>query len=98
MGSTMTDNDEYLDVLCAFINIQDYLGRVSVDALRTSRTREELGITSLAVIMLVANYMQASGVSHMEFNPDWVGKLDYVEGIVAVFREIDQEKDLLSAK
>jgi len=44
------------------------------------------------VIMLVANYMEANDVSTAAFNPDWISRLDYVEGIVSVFREIDDEK------
>lgn len=84
----MKDAEHYIATVCDFINTQDYLDNISIDALRGANSTVNLGITSLGVIMLVANYLESNGVSQ-EFNPDWVGKLDSVEGIVSVFREID---------
>lgn len=53
----------------------------------------ELGITSLGIIMLVANYMEANGVPNAEFNPDWINDLETVDGILSVMRAIDLEKE-----
>jgi len=87
----MTDTEGYAE-LCAFMKTQDYLGPIELDALKGAKKRDELGITSLGVIMLVANYMESIGVSNGEFNPDWIERLDDVAGIVSVLREIDREK------
>ncbi|MCY1079425.1 hypothetical protein [Archangium lansingense] len=89
------ETEAYEDRLSTFLKTQDYLGNIDLDAFRSARMRAELGITSLAVIMLVVNYMEANGMSNAEFNPDWVSRLDYIEGILSVFREIDLEKTKL---
>jgi hypothetical protein len=88
----MADAELYMTHLYAFLKTQDYLGNIGIDALKAARKREELGISSLAVIMLVVNYMEANGVPNAEFNPDWINRLDDVDGIVSVFRQIDREK------
>jgi hypothetical protein len=88
----MTQTEDYIPSLCAFLKTQDFLDDIDIDAVRAARSREDLGITSLGVIMLVANYMEAHGVANAEFNPDWITKLDSIDGIIAVFREIDHDK------
>jgi hypothetical protein len=87
----MKDTEHYMATICDFINTQGHLESISIDALRGANSTAELGITSLGAILLVANYLESNGVSQ-EFNPDWVTKLDSVEGIVSVFREIDLGK------
>ncbi len=82
---------EGIQELCRFINAQDHLANVRLEDLEGASRREQLGITSLGVIMLVANYMEAHGVSHAGFNPDWVNKLDSIEGIISVFRDIRRD-------
>jgi hypothetical protein len=75
--------------LCSFINGQTYLRDISIEALRAARSREELGITSLEVILLVSNYMQSAGLAESCFKPEWVMALDDLPGIIRVFKEID---------
>lgn len=66
-------------------------GRVDdVQVLRAQR-RTDLGITSLEVIMLVANYMSLRAVDTGGFKPEWVTQLDDIAGIVLVMREIDRQ-------
>ena len=86
----MTDHD-YLRY-CTFLRTQDHLHSIALDTLKSARKREELGISSLGVIMLVANYLASHGVPDAEFNPDWVPRLDDVAGILSVLREIDDQK------
>jgi hypothetical protein len=71
------------------MNSQDFIDSVTVDALSTAKTRNDLGISSLSVILLVANYMDSAGLAGDDFNPEWIEKLDVVDGIVSIFREID---------
>jgi hypothetical protein len=89
----MEEREEYLTKLCAFLKTQDYVqSEIGIEALRAARRRDEIGITSLGVIMLVANYMEQSGIPNVEFNPDWIEHFDYVDGIVSTLREIDLAK------
>jgi acyl carrier protein len=87
----MPDDEAYLSRIRDFMNGQDYLQPLDVDSITLVKRREELGITSLAVIMLVANYMEKNGVSGSDFKPEWVSRLDEIAGIISVFREIDAE-------
>jgi hypothetical protein len=84
----MADAEHYMVAVCDFINTQEYLNNISIDTLREANSRTEIGITSLEVIMLVVNYLEARGF-YQEFNPDWVSSLDSIQGIISVFREID---------
>jgi len=84
----MSDH-EYLGKLTELISSQDYLKDVPLDAVGLSSTRDELGITSLSVIMLVANYMERVGGADQAFDPDWVHRLNDVGGIIQVMRLID---------
>ena len=89
----MDEREAYLAKLCAFLKTQDYVqNEIGIETLRAASRRDEIGITSLGVIMLVANYMEQSGIPNAEFNPDWIEHFDYVDGIVSALREIDLEK------
>jgi hypothetical protein len=84
----MLEQQDYLAKLKDFIGRQDYLKNVQTDSLSAGSKRSDLGITSLDVIMIVANYMESSG-GNGTFHPDWISKLDDVGGIIEVLREID---------
>lgn len=84
----MIAHEDYVR-FCSFLGTQEHLERIELDALKAASTRDQLGITSLGVILLIANYMEASGVPNDDFDPDWIGRLDDVEGIFSVLREID---------
>lgn len=83
------DHDAYLSRICEFINSQPYLEAISTDAFKKARHTQELGISSLSAIALVASYMTNSGLSDSDLNPEWVPSLSEVGGVVSVFREID---------
>lgn len=86
--------DDYRMKLHAFLKTQDYMpNEIGLEPLRTACKRDELGITSLGIIMLVANYMEANGVPNAEFNPDWINDFETVDGILSVMRAIDLEKE-----
>jgi hypothetical protein len=74
----------------AFLVGQGFGDRVDGAAARAARGRNDLGITSLEIIMLIANYMSARGVDTDGFQPEWVSRLDDVEGIVWVMAQIDR--------
>jgi hypothetical protein len=88
----MTETEDYVGSLRPFLESQPCLRGIGIDALRRARTREELGITSLGVISLVVAYLDVNDVPTDEFDADWITRLDDVEGILSVFREIDLRK------
>ena len=86
--------EDYAIKLHAFLRTQDFVPQeIELDTVRTARKRDELGITSLGIIMLVANYMEAQGVPNAEFNPDWINDFETVDGILSVMRAIDLENE-----
>jgi hypothetical protein len=89
MDDTRTDHDAYLSKIADFIGSQSYLQAVGADMLKRSSMTQELGITSLGAIALIASYMNSRGLSDSDLNPEWVPSLYKVDGLVAVFREID---------
>ncbi|HEY6925399.1 MAG TPA: hypothetical protein VI653_18120 [Steroidobacteraceae bacterium] len=89
MNETRPEQDAYLAKVCDFINSQSYLEPVSTEALKGSRKTQDLGITSLSAIALVASYLTSRGLKDSDLNPEWVPALYQVDGIVSVFREID---------
>ncbi|MET0498193.1 MAG: hypothetical protein ABW106_08005 [Steroidobacteraceae bacterium] len=89
MDHTRPDRDAYLSKIADFIGSQPYVPAVGIDALKRSSLTQELGITSLGAIALVASYINSRGLSDSDLNPEWVPSLYEVDGLVAVFREID---------
>jgi hypothetical protein len=55
-----------------------------------SKTRAELGISSLNMIILIANYVEEKTGGSLSLEPEWVPLLDEVEGILSVISEIDR--------
>lgn len=86
----MDDTDEYLRTFVDFATSQNMLAGVGADDVTPSTRRDELGISSLNIILLVANYMKERGVAGLTFRPEWVAKLEDVAGIIEVLRDVDQ--------
>jgi hypothetical protein len=78
----------------AFVDEQGMGGRVDAAQAQGARRRDDLGITSLEIIMLIANYMSLRGADTAGFKPEWVTQLDDVAGIVLVMAEIDRQVGL----
>lgn len=75
------------EILCAQYNMRT----LQLDTLRAARKCEEIGLTSLGTIMLVATYLEARGLPDAMFDPDWISDFDTVDGILLVLRIIDQK-------
>lgn len=82
--------DERIRKFIDFVRAQDLELDLTYDDVVQSQTRAELGISSLSMLILVASYIEASG-SQMALDPEWVPMLDDVDGILAVFSQIDGE-------
>jgi hypothetical protein len=86
MPPELPDSPEYLAKLARFLTGQG-LTHLEAGALSMTRTRTDLGIASLQVILLMVHYSEAAG--DVIFRPEWVSRLEDVAGIVSVMREID---------
>jgi hypothetical protein len=84
------DPDGYLHKLVDFLHTQSVGQGLTYDDVAGTSRREELGISSLDIILVVSNYLNAHAGGKIAFQPEWVFKLDDVDGIVSVLREIDQ--------
>lgn len=89
MSDTHLSEEVNLSQLCDFLNRQEYIGAIDIDALRAAGSVSEIGITSLGAIALTATYIRDRGLRDADFNPEWVPRLADVAGIVSVFAEID---------
>ncbi len=84
------DSERYVQKFVDFVATQDFVEKVDFDNVVRARHRDELGISSLNIILLVANYMEETGKGEMSFEPAWVARLNDVDGIISVLHEIDQ--------
>lgn len=76
--------------ISAFINEQGCLAEeVTTSLPPLSTRRDELGIASLDIIVIIGSYLELRGLDASAFNPGWVARLDDVEGIMAIVRDID---------
>lgn len=87
-GAVLGDTDEYRHKLAGFLTAQGLVGEVTYEQVASARSRADLGLTSLHVILVMANYT-SEHAPDVAFRPEWVARLEDVEGIVAVMREID---------
>jgi hypothetical protein len=84
--------DEYLAKLIDFLGSQDLTKGVDPAAVVSGARRDDLGISSLNIIMLVMAYLKKNGAPGLKFSPKWVPRLEDVDGIVSVLREIDESR------
>jgi hypothetical protein len=91
MERPVTVSAEILTRFHAFVTAQGMSERVDAAQALRAQHRTDLGISSLEVILLVANYMSLRGADTAGFKPEWVVQLDDIAGIVLVMREIDQQ-------
>ncbi len=83
-------NNDYRVRIREFINTRDYIEPVEHDKMNNASHRDDIGLSSLSVIMLVADFMKDQGVEGQSFQTDWVFKLDQIDGICSVFQEIER--------
>ena len=54
-----------------------------------AQSRQELGISSLNMIIVLMNYIKKYTDGTITVRPEWVPRLNDIDGIVSVLREID---------
>jgi hypothetical protein len=73
----------------AFLATQPMTSGITAEQVALAQSRDELGITSLNMIMLLLNYIHESANDSVTLRPEWVSRLGDVDGIISVLHEID---------
>jgi hypothetical protein len=84
------DSDAYLRRFQDFLSTQKAVQDLDLDDVALGKRRDEVGISSLNIIMLIMAYLKKNGAPGVRFNPRWVASLENVDGILTVLREIDE--------
>lgn len=82
--------DEYRKNLAEFLGTQPMTKDVTYEDVARATTREELGISSLNIILVIVNYIKERANDSVQLQPAWVSRLSDIDGIVSVMREIDE--------
>ncbi len=77
--------------LAEFARTQPSTKDLAYEDFAQATTRAELGISSLHVIMLIVEYINAHAPS-ATIKPEWVARLETVDGIVSVIGEIEAQR------
>jgi hypothetical protein len=81
--------DDYRRTFAEFLATQPMTSDVTYERVAQARTREDLGISSLNMILVLANYIKERTNDTVALRPEWVSQLTDMDGIVSVLREID---------
>jgi hypothetical protein len=81
--------DDYRRTFAAFLATQPMTSEVTYEQVANARTREDLGISSLNMILLLVNYLKERTNDTVALRPEWVSRLTDMDGIVSVLHEID---------
>ncbi|GAA2586441.1 hypothetical protein GCM10010399_15580 [Dactylosporangium fulvum] len=83
------DADDYRHKFAEFLATQPIGDDLAYEQIVRAQSRDELGITSLNMIMVLMNYIKKYTNDTVTLRPEWVLRLNDVDGIVSVLREID---------
>lgn len=81
--------DDYRRKFADFLATQPMTKDITYDQVVRAKTREELGITSLNMILVLVNYINENTGGSVTLRPEWVSQLGDVDGILTVLAEID---------
>lgn len=81
--------DDYRRKLAEFLATQPVTSDVTYEQVVQAQTREDLGISSLNMILVLLTYISEYTNDTVTLRPEWVTRLVDVNGIVSVLREID---------
>jgi hypothetical protein len=86
----MPDADTYRHKLADFLRLQPATQGLTHEDVAQATTRDELGISSLNVILLIAEYIKSEAGGRIALQPEWVSRLETIDGIISVIQEIDE--------
>ncbi|WP_329612697.1 hypothetical protein OG244_04810 [Streptomyces brevispora] len=81
--------DDYRRKFADFLAKQSMTSAVSYEQVARAKTRDELGISSLNMVLVLVNYIDEYTDNTVTMRPEWVSRLGDIDGILAVLREID---------
>jgi hypothetical protein len=81
--------DDYRRKFADFLAIQPMTKDITYDQVVRAHSRDELGISSLNMILVLVNYISEYTNDTVTLRPEWVSRLGDVDGIASVLREID---------
>ncbi len=84
--------DDYRRRFAEFLATQPMTSDITYDQVVQAKSREELGISSLNMILVLVNYINEYTNDTVTLRPEWVSRLGDVDGIVSVLREIDASR------
>ncbi len=84
-----TATDDYRRKFADFLVTQPITSDITYDQVVRAQSRDELGISSLNMVLVLVNYISEYTNDTVTLRPEWVSRLDDVDGIVSVLREID---------
>jgi hypothetical protein len=83
------DADDYRHKFAEFLTTQPIGGDLSYEQIIRAQSRQEMGISSLNMIMVLMNYIKKYTNDTVTVRPEWVPRLNDIDGIISVLREID---------
>jgi hypothetical protein len=72
-----------------FLAKQPITSDITYEQVVRAKSRQDLGISSLNMIMVLVNYIDEYANDTVTLRPEWVSRLGDVDGIVSVLHEID---------
>jgi hypothetical protein len=84
----MTTTDDYRHTFTEFLTTQPAAAHLTPDQITNAHTREELGISSLNMIIIMMNYLNHHTNGTITIRPEWVPQLNDLDGITAILKEI----------
>lgn len=88
------DTDDYRRKLADFLAKQPMTSDITYEQVVGAKTRDELGINSLNMVMVLVNYINEYTNNTVTMRPEWVSRLGSIDGIVSVLREIDANAEV----
>ena len=80
------DADDYRHKFAEFLATQSMTSGITYQQVAKARTRDELGISSLNMVLILVNYINKYTNDTVTMRPEWVLRLNDIDGILSVLR------------
>lgn len=84
------DAEDYRRRFAEFLATQPTGNELTYEQIVRAQSRQELGISSLNMIVVLLNYIKKYTNGGITVRPEWVLRLNDVDGIISVLCEIDE--------
>lgn len=84
--------EDYRRIFAEFLATQPMTSEVTYEQVAKAQTRDDLGISSLNMIMVLVNYIKERTNDTVTLQPEWVSQLTDMDGIVSVLQAIDASR------